>query len=161
MIAVIGAGPAGLAAAEAAARCGAAVTIIDSSQRMGGQYWRHRKKVSGYKSERADELLRTISAQQKIAHIAAATVWSVELKNDLYQINYLHAGVEKALIAEKINSCYRRLRPFASISGLGFTWRHDSRCSAISSQGSGRYCWKAHCRVGNGTLPSPCCHFSC
>jgi len=53
MIIVIGAGPAGLAAAEAAARSGEEVTILDSSPRMGGQYWRHQRDVSGYKSERA------------------------------------------------------------------------------------------------------------
>lgn len=38
---VIGAGPAGLAAAHAARRRGASVTLLDSSDQLGGQYWRH------------------------------------------------------------------------------------------------------------------------
>jgi NADPH-dependent 2,4-dienoyl-CoA reductase/sulfur reductase-like enzyme len=38
MIIVIGAGPAGLAAAEAAARNGSDVALIDSASRLGGQY---------------------------------------------------------------------------------------------------------------------------
>jgi NADPH-dependent 2,4-dienoyl-CoA reductase/sulfur reductase-like enzyme len=40
-ILVIGAGPAGLAAARAARRRGADVTLLDSSEQLGGQYWRH------------------------------------------------------------------------------------------------------------------------
>lgn len=38
-VAVLGAGPAGLAAATAAARCGAAVVLVDSFARAGGQYF--------------------------------------------------------------------------------------------------------------------------
>jgi D-hydroxyproline dehydrogenase subunit alpha len=40
-ILVIGAGPAGLAAASAARRRGANVTLLDSSDQLGGQFWRH------------------------------------------------------------------------------------------------------------------------
>lgn len=40
-VAIIGAGPAGMAAAVAAAENGARVVLIDAGQRMGGQYWRH------------------------------------------------------------------------------------------------------------------------
>lgn len=38
---VVGAGPAGLAAAAAAAEAGATVAVVDRSPRAGGQYWRH------------------------------------------------------------------------------------------------------------------------
>jgi D-hydroxyproline dehydrogenase subunit alpha len=41
-IAVLGAGPAGLAAAAAAHRAGARVTLVDANPRVGGQFWRHR-----------------------------------------------------------------------------------------------------------------------
>jgi len=115
MIIVIGAGPAGLAAAEAAARCGEEVTILDSSQRMGGQYWRHRLKVSGYKSERGEELFAKVSSHQNISHLSSATVWSAEAKNDEYQINFLQAGIEKSLVAEKIilaTGAFDRSLPF-------------------------------------------------
>ena len=40
-VAVIGAGPAGLAAAVHAAEHGATTVLIDSGTRLGGQYWRH------------------------------------------------------------------------------------------------------------------------
>jgi D-hydroxyproline dehydrogenase subunit alpha len=40
-LAVVGAGPAGLAAAGAAAEAGLSVTVIDSGLQPGGQYWRH------------------------------------------------------------------------------------------------------------------------
>jgi len=40
-VAVIGAGPAGLAAAVHAAEQGAGTVLLDSGARLGGQYWRH------------------------------------------------------------------------------------------------------------------------
>lgn len=46
-IAVIGAGPAGLAAAAAASEAGARVTVLDSAPRSGGQYWRHAAASDG------------------------------------------------------------------------------------------------------------------
>src|SRR5215208_4384356 len=40
-VAVVGAGPAGIAAASRAAEDGARVVVIDSGLRPGGQIWRH------------------------------------------------------------------------------------------------------------------------
>jgi NADP-dependent aldehyde dehydrogenase len=44
-VAVVGAGPAGLAAAVAAAEAGASVAVVDSAAQPGGQYWRHRPET--------------------------------------------------------------------------------------------------------------------
>jgi NADPH-dependent 2,4-dienoyl-CoA reductase/sulfur reductase-like enzyme len=41
-VVVIGAGPAGLAAARAAAACGASVHVVDAASAAGGQYWMQR-----------------------------------------------------------------------------------------------------------------------
>ncbi len=40
-VVVVGAGPAGLAAALSARQVGASVTLLDSADALGGQYWRH------------------------------------------------------------------------------------------------------------------------
>ena len=39
-VAVVGGGPAGMAAAIAAAEAGARVTLVDDNAQLGGQYWR-------------------------------------------------------------------------------------------------------------------------
>ncbi|MCH6468868.1 NAD(P)/FAD-dependent oxidoreductase [Sinomonas terrae] len=44
-VAVVGAGPAGLAAAVAAAEAGASVAVVDAAAQPGGQYWRHRPET--------------------------------------------------------------------------------------------------------------------
>ncbi|WP_427134186.1 NAD(P)/FAD-dependent oxidoreductase [Pseudarthrobacter sp. S9] len=44
-VAVVGAGPAGLAAAVAAAEAGAAVALVDAGAQPGGQFWRHRPET--------------------------------------------------------------------------------------------------------------------
>ena len=115
MIIVIGAGPAGLAAAESAARNGCDVALIDSAPRKGGQYWRHRTSVKGYKSNRADALFAKIESAPSITHISEATVWSIEKESKLFRINYLQGGQESSLTAEKLilaTGAYDRSLPF-------------------------------------------------
>ena len=60
MIAIIGAGPAGLAAAMTVAENNEQVVVIDSAPRPGGQYWRHLSQVEGYKSGRSAKYLRAL-----------------------------------------------------------------------------------------------------
>ena len=46
-IVIVGAGPAGLAAAQAAAVSGAAIAVIDDNPHAGGQIWRGGPQHSG------------------------------------------------------------------------------------------------------------------
>ncbi|MGB4779680.1 FAD-dependent oxidoreductase [Microbacterium sp.] len=50
-IAIIGGGPAGLAAAEAALSAGARVTLLDEGTRLGGQFWRHAPGITNPKMQ--------------------------------------------------------------------------------------------------------------
>ena len=115
MIIVIGAGPAGLAAAEAASRNGSDIALIDSAPRAGGQYWRNKSTVKGYRSERADHLFAKVSRAESITHISEATVWSIEKDGELFRVNYLQGGAESSLTAEKLiiaTGAYDRSLPF-------------------------------------------------
>jgi D-hydroxyproline dehydrogenase subunit alpha len=69
-IAVLGAGPAGLAAAAAAHRAGARVALLDSASRIGGQYWRHRAGETPPVRLRATDFL------------AGQGIWHVEQSGD-------------------------------------------------------------------------------
>lgn len=115
MIIVVGAGPAGLAAAKSAASKGSKVTVIDSQARGGGQYWRHHTEVSGYKSNRSAEYLMELQQNKLITHITGAQVWSAEKIAEGYQLNYLQGGVEKKIVADKViltTGAYDRTLPF-------------------------------------------------
>lgn len=114
MIIVIGAGPAGLVAAEAASRNGSDVALIDSAPRKGGQYWRHQTSVKGYRSNRAETLFAKVE-KASITHISEATVWSIEKDGQLFRVNYLQGGQESSLTAEKLilaTGAYDRSLPF-------------------------------------------------
>jgi NADPH-dependent 2,4-dienoyl-CoA reductase/sulfur reductase-like enzyme len=69
-IAVVGAGPAGLAAAATAAAAGRRVAVIDSGIRPGGQYWRHR--------EHHPPAAARFERLAAVDHLAGTTVWFAE-----------------------------------------------------------------------------------
>ncbi|AKU16277.1 NAD(P)/FAD-dependent oxidoreductase [Luteipulveratus mongoliensis] len=71
-VAVVGAGPAGLAAAAAAARAGAEVTLIDQSDSLGGQY--HRQAAPQLRTP--DAVGPT--APEGVTWLRSATVWAIE-----------------------------------------------------------------------------------
>lgn len=115
MIVIIGAGPAGMAAAKAVAGKGQRVTILDSQGRGGGQYWRHINEVYGYRSLRSKKYLDELNSNSLIHHISRAQVWSAEKRDDNFQLNYLHDGVEKKILASKVivaTGAYDRTLPF-------------------------------------------------
>src|SRR5690606_25452033 len=65
-IAVIGAGPAGIAAAVTAAASGGRVVLIDAAPRAGGQIWRSPASVAGHDDAR-------VSASSSAAPAASAS----------------------------------------------------------------------------------------
>lgn len=115
MIAIIGAGPAGLAAAISIANKGQQVTVLDSQARGGGQYWRHIEEIYGYRSSRSHKYLNEITTNSLITYISGAQVWSAEKVREGFQLNYLHQGVEKKFIATKLiiaTGAYDRTLPY-------------------------------------------------
>ncbi len=115
MIVIVGAGPAGLAAAKAIARHGVSCTVIDAASKPGGQYWRFRDLVQGYKSQRAYGYFDELRSNPKITYINAAQVWSATRTNDLVTLNYLQAGIEKSLKCQTLiltTGAYDRSIPF-------------------------------------------------
>ncbi|MEU8263049.1 NAD(P)/FAD-dependent oxidoreductase [Micromonospora sp. NPDC048999] len=99
-VAVVGAGPAGLAAALAAADSGAMVALIDAGIRPGGQYWRSPAPGAGrftpdtlHHSWRrfvdTNKRLDDLAGQQKVQRLAEHHVWSVERIDDGWAIHCL------------------------------------------------------------------------
>jgi NADPH-dependent 2,4-dienoyl-CoA reductase/sulfur reductase-like enzyme len=84
-IAIVGAGPAGLAAAAEAVACGAQVSLIDDNRQAGGQYFRQlsgafritAKTVFDKERARAESLLGIIR-HSAVHYMPETTVWSID-----------------------------------------------------------------------------------
>ena len=70
-VAIVGAGPAGLSAARAAARSGATVAIVDDNPRAGGQIWRQAATAAPMAA--AAERLAALR-QPNVTHLAATRI---------------------------------------------------------------------------------------
>ncbi|MBV9217581.1 MAG: NAD(P)/FAD-dependent oxidoreductase [Acidobacteria bacterium] len=79
-ILIVGAGPAGLAAAAAAANSGGTVTLIDENPRAGGQIWR--AELGKIRSPAASKFLRALT-QGRVDLINSATVFAFSGDNTL------------------------------------------------------------------------------
>lgn len=88
-IAVLGAGPAGLAASTAAAWAGAWTALVDSGPRVGGQYWRHREDDSGAGYHHWSVLRGLREAVRRLDgldFLAGHTVWRVERSRNEFTV---------------------------------------------------------------------------
>ncbi|MFI0816482.1 FAD-dependent oxidoreductase [Streptomyces sp. NPDC021098] len=95
-IAVLGAGPAGLSAATAAAAQGARVALLDASPRPGGQYWRHRPDDDGaaHHDWPLFQRLRTAAHthRARLDHLPGHAVWHIERTAAGFVIHALSDG---------------------------------------------------------------------
>ncbi|EKS9795092.1 MULTISPECIES: NAD(P)/FAD-dependent oxidoreductase [Burkholderia] len=72
-VAIVGAGPAGLSAARAAARSGATVAIVDDNPRAGGQIWRQGAATTPTPTPAAAARLAVLR-QPNVTHLAATRI---------------------------------------------------------------------------------------
>lgn len=85
-VVIVGAGPAGLAAARAAREAGAEVVLLDSSESLGGQFWRHLPDARPSRDEgslhhgwgRFQELSGALQADPLVRIIRGGHVWAIE-----------------------------------------------------------------------------------
>jgi thioredoxin reductase/bacterioferritin-associated ferredoxin len=100
-IAVLGAGPAGIAAALAASEAGAAVTIVDEYPRPGGQIYR--QPPEAFRVLRPDALGKEYTAAQRLSGKLAGSsvelltgtlVWGVDQDRTLFLYDERGASVE-------------------------------------------------------------------
>ncbi|MFG2823238.1 FAD-dependent oxidoreductase [Kitasatospora sp. NPDC048365] len=85
-LAVVGAGPAGLAAAVTAADLGLRVALVDAGARIGGQYYRHpAPELGAARPERLHHgwsvfagLRERLAAHAAVDHLAGHHVWAAE-----------------------------------------------------------------------------------
>jgi NADPH-dependent 2,4-dienoyl-CoA reductase/sulfur reductase-like enzyme len=81
-VAILGAGPAGLAATQAALAAGANVVLVDESETLGGQFWRHRSGLTDPRMqhqwsrfERLRDLV--VTRPDRVTLHSSTTVWRV------------------------------------------------------------------------------------
>ncbi|MGP4044607.1 FAD-dependent oxidoreductase [Streptomyces sp. 2A115] len=128
-LAVIGAGPAGLAAALAAAARGVRVTVADSAAEAGGQFYRQpaaglgaRRPQALHHQWRTWERLRDGLAAQitagRITHLTDHHVWFVERHSDAFTVHALLGPDQEEAVAVRADAVllatggYEKVLPF-------------------------------------------------
>ncbi|UWQ08084.1 NAD(P)/FAD-dependent oxidoreductase [Aliiroseovarius crassostreae] len=102
---IIGAGPAGMAAAAEAAGLGLSVTVLDEQSRAGGQIYRDvdlasqsRGDILGADYTEGKHLTEDLR-QSGVEHISGAVVWAIE---DKFRISYTRKGRAAQIKADRI-----------------------------------------------------------
>ncbi|WP_428964939.1 FAD-dependent oxidoreductase [Micromonospora fluostatini] len=102
-LAVVGAGPAGLAAALAAAEAGVSVAVVDAGVRPGGQYWRSPDPGAGpfrpttlhhgwRRFATTDARLTDLAGTGRVRRLAGHHVWSVVPAGDHWSVHCLRGA---------------------------------------------------------------------
>ncbi|MBI3430098.1 MAG: FAD-dependent oxidoreductase [Actinobacteria bacterium] len=125
MITIIGGGPAGIAAALAAARGGERVRIIEGTPRLGGQYWRHlpeedEERWVGQEKLHDDfqegyQLRLEVLRHPNIEILFNTHVWHAEIANDQITLNIVRDSNSSQLSTEALilaTGAYDRSLPF-------------------------------------------------
>ncbi|MFC4565738.1 FAD-dependent oxidoreductase [Nocardiopsis mangrovi] len=118
-VAVLGAGPAGLSAATAAAARGARVALVDAGPRPGGQYWRHRPADDGAPHHDWAGFVRLRAAleahRDRLDHLPGHAVWHVEAGGGGFTVHALCEGRPREIAARTVTvatGAYDRQLPF-------------------------------------------------
>ncbi|HEY3335806.1 MAG TPA: NAD(P)/FAD-dependent oxidoreductase [Candidatus Limnocylindrales bacterium] len=120
-VAVIGAGPAGLAAAVTAVAGGSQVALVDAASGPGGQYWRHRDDDDGARHHAWPAFLRlrgavdAASTAGTLTSFAGHQVWHVERTADAFAMHALVDGRGAVIHARSLvlaTGAYDRQLPF-------------------------------------------------
>lgn len=104
-LAIIGAGPAGLAAAVTAANAGLSVALLDEQPRPGGQIYRDVSRASADRARvlgtdyRHGTTLTSALANSSVHHIPGAVVWAIE---DGFQLSYTENGRAARIVAPRV-----------------------------------------------------------
>lgn len=104
-LAIIGGGPAGMAAAVVAAQAGLSVTLLDEQRRCGGQVYRGIEDTSAPRAQilgpdyLAGRPLAEALKAAPVSYVPSATVWQAGRDGSL---SYLVDGASKTLVADRL-----------------------------------------------------------
>ncbi|MEO6501591.1 MAG: NAD(P)/FAD-dependent oxidoreductase [Jatrophihabitantaceae bacterium] len=97
-VAVIGAGPAGLAAAVHAAEKGAGTILIDSGARLGGQYWRHERTGLDGTDNLYHDAATFHDLRRRLEALVAAGQLTVLLEHHVWSLQADESGCSIAVV---------------------------------------------------------------